>query len=299
MRALAHNLKEVEEALSDEMLKATFDARVEGRRQNAEARRLREATFPQGLLQGTGADVWMTLWEAARHFSQEQAYPNKPFPVVEDGTVCVLCQQNLDHAAIHRLGQFEAFVASTVERELRSLRETFAKQRKTFTDLKTTPEAVEETVKELRIEHETTADVISAALASNEKRCAAVVSALAKDIDLASDCPSLISVSLKAEALAVEISERIKTLRVNANDQTRKSMTVEVQEFQARRLLEKHRQVVINDIERQKKVAAFGLAIDDTKTQSITAKSTAVTKTAVSNKLKTSFQDELGRVHAI
>jgi wobble nucleotide-excising tRNase len=244
-------------------------------------------------LQGTGNDSWTALWEAARHFSQEEAYPAKTFPVMDEGAQCVLCQQNLDHAASQRLRQFEEFVISPVERELRSLRENFVRRRKAFTDLRTTTEAVEETLKELRIEHETVADAISAALTSNAKLCAAVVSALAKDTFLASDSPMLISVVSKSDALSVEINERIKTLRASTNDQTRKSMTAEVQELRARKLLEKHLLVVINDIERRKKYAAYGLAIDDTKTQAITAKSTAVTRAAVSNKLKKSFQDEL------
>lgn len=293
VQALIRHLKEVEAALSDSALKALFDARTEGRRKSEEAKRLREATFPQGLLQGTGADAWTALWESARRLSHEQAYPGKPFPVVGDGAQCVLCQQDLDHAAAHRLKKFEDFVASTVERELRQIREAFTRQRSAFSDLKTTTEAVDETLKEIRIEHEAVADAIRAALASNEKRRAAVVSALTEDKDLAADCAALVSVTAGAEGLSAQIDERIRTLRTSANDQTRKSMTADVQELRARKSLAAHQQAVLDDIERRKKFAAYGLCIDDTKTQAITAKSTAVTKAVVSQKLKKSFQDEL------
>src|SRR5690606_22318583 len=64
-------------------------------------------------------------------------------------------------------------------------------------------------------------------------------------------------------------------------------------ELRARKILAAHQQTVLDDIERRKKYAAYGLCIDDTKTQAITAKSTAVTKLVVSQKLKRSFQDEL------
>jgi transposase InsO family protein len=293
VQALVRHLKEVEAALADNTLKAVFDARTEGRRKSEEAKRLREATFPQGLLQGTGTDVWTALWESARRFSQAQAYPDRPFPVVGDGTQCVLCQQDLDHEAAHRLKQFEDFVASTVERELRQIRDTFTRQRKAFSDLKTTTEAIDETLKEIRIEHEAVADSISLALASNEKRRVAVLSALAHDKDLAADCAALVSASALAEGLSAQIDERIKTLSTSANDQTRKSMTAEAQELRARKLMATHLKTVLDDIERRKKYAAYGLCIDDTKTQAITAKSTAVTKTVVSQKLKKSFQDEL------
>jgi len=82
-------------------------------------------------------------------------------------------------------------------------------------------------------------------------------------------------------------------LRGSSTDQTRKSVTTEAQELRARKLLAQHEELVLNEIERKKKFAAYGLCIDDTKTQAITQKSTAVTRTAVTQKLKQSFQDEL------
>ena len=293
VQTVVRHLKEVEAALSAEAVAAVFNARTEGRRKSEEAKRLREATFPNGMLAGTGAEPWSALWESARRFSQESAYPGKAFPVVEDGARCVLCQQDLDHAAAHRLKQFEAFVASTTERELREVRETFVRLRKGFTDLRTTNEAVNETLNEIRIEHEAVADAIMAALDANERRRQAVMTALADEKDLAADCPGLVTVSREAEALAGQIDERIKTLRTNATDDTRKQMNAEAQELRARKLLAAHQQTVLDDIERRKKYAAYGLCIDETKTQAITQKSTAVTKTAVSQRLKQNFSDEL------
>jgi energy-coupling factor transporter ATP-binding protein EcfA2 len=273
-----------------------FEARTEGRRKSEEAKRLRAATFPDGMLGGTGSERWAELWDAARRFSQEQAYPGQDFPVVENESHCVLCQQDLDHAARHRLHQFEAFVTSTTERELRQVRETFARLRKNFTDLKTSTEAIDETLKEIRIEHETAADAISAALSANEKRRKAVVLALTDDKDLAADCPAHVSVAREAAALAEQIAERVKTLRTSATDETKKRMTEEAQELRARKLLAKHEQIVLDDIERKKKYAAYGICIDETKTQAITQKSTSVTRTAVTQRLKKSFQDELGNL---
>jgi len=293
VRALARHLKYVETALSATAVTAVFDARTEGRRKSEEARRLRAATFPAGVLEGTGSEPWTVLWESARRFSQELAYAGQEFPVVENGAQCVLCQQDLDHAATHRLKQFEAFVASTTERELRETRETFARLHKTFIDLKTTNETTDETLKEIRIEHEAVADAIVAALAVNENRRKAVADALTSDTELAADCPALVPVASEADALAQQLEERAKRLRGSSTDETRKRMTAEVQELRARKLLAQHEEVVLNEIERKKKFAAYGLCIDDTKTQAITQKSTAVTRTAVTQKLKQSFQNEL------
>ena len=70
-------------------------------------------------------------------------------------------------------------------------------------------------------------------------------------------------------------------------------MTVEVQELKARKILAKHEQLVLNEIERKKKIAAYELCMKDTRTHAITQKSTAVTKKYVTQKLKERFQDEL------
>src|SRR5262249_31369377 len=154
-----------------------------------------EATFPDGMLTGTGFEAWTVLWEAARRFSQESAYPSQAFPVVESGAHCVLCQQDFDDTARHRMNQFEAFVASTTERELRKLRETFAQRRNTFTDLRTTSEAIDDALRETCLEDEAFAEEIAAALATNEKRRNAIVIALSEDKELGADCPDLTSVA--------------------------------------------------------------------------------------------------------
>lgn len=77
----------------------------------------------ENLLDGTGDVVWKRLFEAARRFSIEAAYPDSPYPHVHDGALCVLCQQPLGEGAA-RLERFEAFVrqdAATVAEEKRKL----------------------------------------------------------------------------------------------------------------------------------------------------------------------------------
>jgi len=61
-------------------------------------------------------------------------------------------------------------------------------------------EAIEESIKELRVEHEAVADAVTGALATNEIRRKAVVLALVEDGDLAGDCPAPVSVAAGADA---------------------------------------------------------------------------------------------------
>lgn len=293
VKALARHLTKVEAELAEQTLAAVFDVRTKVRRKSEEARRLRDATFPASMLSGTGSEPWTALWEVARRFSQEQAYPGQGFPVVEGVVRCVLCQQDIDHEAGDRFRQFEAFVASTTERELRQVRETFTRLQTSFIDLKTTTEAITETLKEIRIEHEAVADAIDAALVTNENCRKAVVLALTEGEDLAVDYPALASVAHEADALAEQIEARVETLRISSTDDTRKSLTAEAQELRGRKRLAQYEPLVLDAIERKKRMAAYELCINDTTTNAITQKSTAVTKTAVTQKLKHSFHDEL------
>ena len=296
VQALARHFKAVEAALSAEAVEELFNARTEGRRKREQAKRLREAAFQAGMLAGTGSETWAELWESARQFSREFAYSEQPFPVVENGARCVLCQQDLDHAARHRLQQFEEFVASTTERELRRVRETFAQLRKNFTELKVSTETIAETLEDIRIEHEAVSVTLEAALAAAEVRRRAVILALSEDRDPASDCPDVVSVGATPDALARQITNRVETLRTSAFDEERKRLSAEAQEFRARKLLAQHVQLALDEIERKSRYAAYGLCIDDTRTQAITRKSTSVTRKVVTQKLKQSLQDELSRL---
>ena len=296
VRALARHLENVETALSTDAASSAFEAQKEAKRKNEEAQRLRAATFPEDLHKGTGSERWANLWESARRFSEELAYPGQAFPVVENGARCVLCQQDLSHAASHRLKQFEAFVVSTTERELREARDKSARLEKTFADLQATNEAVEEAVKEIRIEHESLAVTIASFLTDSETRRRSITEALSSQQEVSPVLTAVASVGQEADALARQLEERVNTLRSSSNEEKKKSMTAELQELRARKLLAEHENQVLAEIERMKKVAAYELCLNQTRTQAITQKSTAVTKTAVSQKVKKSFQDELRRL---
>jgi hypothetical protein len=95
VEALARHVKQIEATLSARAVAKVIAIRMEGCRKAEEAKRLREATFSANMLTGTGSEMWTALWEAARRFSQESAYPGQAFPVVEDAAHCVLCQQDL------------------------------------------------------------------------------------------------------------------------------------------------------------------------------------------------------------
>ena len=85
-------------------------------------------------LDGVGEAVWRNLWEAARTYSDNVAYPEQSFPVVEDAS-CVLCQQPLTADASERLTRFEAFVRSTTQEAACTATAAFAAARDALTGI--------------------------------------------------------------------------------------------------------------------------------------------------------------------
>ena len=290
---LAGHVRAVEAALSSASVDAVFALHEAGRRKLDEARKLREAAFPAGILPGTGSQTWSSLWESARKFSEELAYPGKPFPEVGDGARCVLCQQDLNHTARRRLEAFEAFVVSAMEQELRNVRDALVERQRGFTDLEVVSRLVKETLAEIQIEHKTLSQTIAAALVAAENRRTAVDLALREDRDLAEDCPDLMSVAADVDALATQLAERAAALRARANPELQKSMAEEAQELRARKVLSQHEAVVLDEIERKRKRAAYDSCLRETTTNAITNKSSQLTRKAVTEELRESFRREL------
>ena len=295
IQGLSRHVRGVERALSTEAVDAILETRTEGRSKRHEAARIREATFREEMLDGTGSEPWTGLWDAARRFSREQAYRDDTFPATHDGSRCVLCQQTLEHAARQRLDAFEAFVRSTTERELQDVRDRFSSMRRAFVDLVVRPEAITETLEELKIDSEATAKAVLDWLATAEDRRRAVVLALNEDNELA-DCPALYHIADRVDAAVDDVQRRIRTLHDGKADDARVPLNTEAQELRARRVLAAHEDLVLEEIDRKRHLAAYGLCIEDTRTQAITRKSSTVTRKVVTQKLRGSFRDELSRL---
>jgi len=100
----------------------------------------------------------------------------------------------------------------------------------------------------------------------------------------------------------VDLRSNAKKLRDRAAALKQQSPTLdsqaalELRELEARSALGEHLPDVINEIERQKRLAAYRQAIEETQTQAITRKSTELTKRLITDELRKTFQSELSRL---
>ncbi|MCW8138781.1 MAG: AAA family ATPase [Planctomycetota bacterium] len=65
---------------------------------------------------GVGSQPWRALFNAARRFSEEVAYPDVSFPNTGPDSRCVLCQETLTAAARERMQRFEELAGEETQR---------------------------------------------------------------------------------------------------------------------------------------------------------------------------------------
>ncbi len=91
------------------------------RRDEAAKRGVAEAasrSFPGDT--SISSEQWQHLWEAARRYSEEIRYPGRPFPVIDSGSSCVLCQQSVEELGAKTLKSLDGFVRDTTATEHRA-----------------------------------------------------------------------------------------------------------------------------------------------------------------------------------
>ena len=293
LRILAQHLNKLDTALSQKTAETVFETRSLTQKKQEEAATLREKAFSPDLLPGTGSESWNEMWEAVRRFSERNAYPDRPFPVTVDGARCVLCQQDLEFDAANRLSQFEAFIVSPAEKEFRAARDAHSRLHEALDELTVSESGTAETLKELRVEDESLAETVASILSLAAQRRRAILEALSNGSARSETLPEFPSVTARVETFVNQLSERAEGLKKGASDDQKKAFASELRELKARHMLGQHEDSLLAEIERKTKLAAYRLCIDDTRTNAITSKSTAVTKEAVTEQLKTAFKEEL------
>ncbi len=102
-------------ALSPEACRKILELMTNARKKRQIATEGATKALTSASLDGIGCDTWRALWEAARRYSEEKAYPSSIFPNTADGAKCVLCQQLLNTDAQQRLAEFENYVKGELE----------------------------------------------------------------------------------------------------------------------------------------------------------------------------------------
>jgi energy-coupling factor transporter ATP-binding protein EcfA2 len=248
--------------------------------------------FNREPLPQAGSEVWKTLWEAARAFSTQEAYPDQPFPRTSDGAVCVLCQQSLSHEAATRLTAFEKFVQQKVQQAVEEARRTVQNWKDAIKRSCVTDEALAEAVRMLRdeLDHPALCGKVARTLTKARVRGRKFIAA--SDAALLGTPKPVTSIAAQLAEITGRLDERIGEFQKSSDPTQRKLQENELRGLEDRVWLASIQADVEAEIARLKKIAAFASAMEDADTNRITRKTTELSKTLVTNTIRDAFAAE-------
>ena len=289
-------LKHINQILSSQSIERTFNAKLLLAHKEQEASSLRQTILQNDLLPGTGADLWHNMWNTARDFSEQSAYQNHQFPHTGDGAQCVLCQQILEADGTVRLRRFEEFVTSTVEKEFYAARSDFNSRYSELKNLVVVDSESDQYLRDLGIVDEVLSDQVRSVLSTAEIYRINIVDFLENENKPLPDELDFAGVIEKVRLLSDMQIERANSLKHGVSDVQEEALSAELAELNARQILGEHEELLIQEVDRLRRKAAYSLCVDETDTRGITQKSTSVTKVAVTQRLKDAFKDEVTKL---
>jgi len=290
-------VKEVQTALSDvnvELLERTL---AELKAKQKAARVAAEEAFTGQPLEHVGSEIWRKLWEAARRYSEAEAYPGRSFPVVETGARCVLCQQSLSDDASRRLTRFEEFIREDTQRSFERANREFENmcQRVQIEDL--ARQTYKDALSDLALENEDLLQTARDFLASAHRRMRVLCRASAKRAWVTPSPLASFAIARLSD-LCVSISARVESLTAAAQSEGRQRLQNELCELKAKQWLSEVLDDVGTEIKRLRTLKAIEAAVVETGTTQITNFSSELTDRYVTDALCKRFVDEVRELGA-
>ncbi len=239
----------------------------------------------EDLLPGTGDRAWKVLFEAAKRYATEAAYPGEEFPPDAEGKLCPLCQEDLPVSATNRLKRFDEYIQNDVAKTADTAREKVQTAKNMIEAAELAIAADEALGDELKALDESILQTIDDFQVSIESRRASMLECL--ESSNWAEIPALIdSPRKRVRQLAANQLKVYRTLIKAADEEKRKKLEKELSELSARQSLSKNLKPVLNLLERMKKKAALEECRTSLKTRPISDKSKEFASVAVTNELK-------------
>jgi hypothetical protein len=93
-KEFADQLQLASTALSDSKIAEIAALRKSAQELRGQSNASAAAAFAAEALRGVGEEPWRAMFDAARAYSEQHAYPGEPFPRADADARCVLCQQS-------------------------------------------------------------------------------------------------------------------------------------------------------------------------------------------------------------
>lgn len=242
-----------------------------------------------------GSETWRTLWNAARAYSTTDAYHGHDFPVVSDGSVCVLCQQTLDDNGKERLRRFEHYMANTTERDAATAERKFADALAELQSLEVATPARASALTALETQSTSLGASATSLFAMIEEQRVAVIRHLTTDDTAPEPIPD-VDLADKLVALADELERQSAATDTTHYQAALGAATKEKTELQASVRLSEISVHVRAEIQRMRVLKRLKQARSEADTSSITQKAATLTREHATARILDQFTRETDRL---
>lgn len=285
-------LVKTQNALSDEKKEELKTSFLDVKKKSHTADIVANEMFSNQPLKNVGSDTWRRLWEAAKRYSESDAYPGKTFPVTEMDARCVLCQQELDIETIERFNKFEEFVTRDVKHQAENARDKFQQELLGLNTLTISTTENKDAIVEIDVENSQFKNEIRRFFVKAQLRRRAILRCV-NDDDWKS-IPDLYNVSIETiDNLIKQLETQADQAEKSTKPEERKRLEKELHELEARQWLSKNLRGVGNEIDRLKFLKKYDDCTSDADTTMITRKSSELTDQYVTKSLMKKFNEEL------
>ena len=294
--ALCKHIENVHTVLGNDALAALQGERDQLRALD-EAAKLLARAFESEPLPGVGTSPWKALWESAKRFSEEHAYPAQSFPVTDDDSHCVLCLQTLDEESSDRFLRFDQFVKDDTQVRLDKARKSYQPQRERFSKPFVLTEAVEAHLKDFEASHADLTTEVRALLTGYED--------VREQTRLALQGTGRLQLfGIEPAAILTRLNDAAKTSRDTAEglsnpelvQQLLTTVTLKRQELEFLQEIKNSRKAIINEIERLKERGALEAVKTAAATTSITKKVMELSEESITEVVRDTFTRETERL---
>jgi energy-coupling factor transporter ATP-binding protein EcfA2 len=251
-------------------------------------------------LPGVGlAPAWKAMYEAAKEYSQQIAYPGLDFPHLEPGAVCVLCQQSISGGAKERFARFYTFMSDATANALQKSRDSLTKLRQDVQAIPTQDIAALSVICDGLVPFDAALpDELRTFQDSINARKEAILLALGdQKVGPPTSLPKVgPSISARISEAVMAISTKAEVIAKSMKPEEQIKLASERDELRARKALSSRKEDIKKYVETEKKNLQLRVAASELKTNDVTKRGTALIRASLTPELLKAFQAELQRL---
>lgn len=285
------HIRELSDGSCSEIIKLDISAAEKEKVAKTAAQKI----FSSAPLKGIGSDTWEKLWEKAREYSEDKAYTKQKFPVTNDGSRCVLCQQELSDDAKDRLQSFEDYVRGELKKEAVKARNKHKKRIDELTPIDELDNILTN-LEVIGIDDEGIVDAITKLYSVFNQRFNKITQI--SEVEELPSIPQSWALLKEVRRLTHIYSKKIKEYHQDAEEDNRAELEKEFNELKAKKWVSNQKEAILKELKRLKKVHILAEAKKLTNPVALSRKKGNLAEELITEAFVERFNNELKKLGA-